>query len=607
MSQQLLFRPEAPRAGRPDWQPTAPPSLSGVSRLSLDTETTGLRWWRGDRIVSMSGCLPDGTTFFIPTGHASGNIPEERVKDWLVQEVRGKQLDFFNAPFDMNMVRTTFGVDLEAQGCTFHDVGHSAALLNDHRYKSDLDDIANEYLGYGKLPDPGRQYMAMLHACDVDRYARHDSMLVHELRLKMWPMLDREELQAVRQLEDECIPATAEMMWNGAPVDEELLDEWLARSEREYIQALWDLYKDLGFKANPKSTDDMRAIFDYCKLPYPTNTMPGKDFGKVTFEKMYLERVKHPTIRKVRRVVRLANLRSKFLIPYKAEARKNGGLLRYALHQLRSGDEGGDSGTISGRYSSTGYKKLDEGINIQQVGGKKLDHSLKEETDWPYKLRKLFRAGQGLFLSADADQIEYRWFSHYAEPKNVMAAYAKDPKTNFHKITQKDIEAYIEITYERTKDCNFAGLYGAGLPKFAWMIGLDKAAAKPLYQAYHAAVPEIRQLMNRCIAIVEKRGFVRTILKRRARFPFKDEAYKALNRVIQGSAADENKVKIVALRKAKTGLKLRFTVHDEICGDAPDQACADRVSEVLNTQILKTKVPLLWSVNVGPNWQECKK
>jgi DNA polymerase-1 len=98
------------------------------------------------------------------------------------------------------------------------------------------------------------------------------------------------------------------------------------------------------------------------------------------------------------------------------------------------------------------------------------------------------------------------------------------------------------------------------------------------------------------------------MMGRRARFPDREFTYKALNRVIQGSAADEMKLKLVELHRNRkeTGFKLRFTVHDEVNGDVPDKAAKDRVQAILNERLLPTRVPLLWSVATGANWLEAK-
>ena len=610
MIQQSLFMNEAPV--RSDWRPQELPSLANVDRLAGDTESSGLRWYGNDFMTGFSFCLPDGSTFYVPIRHAGGNIDEDKAKEWCRRELVGKQIDFFYAAYDLNVFHR-WGIDLEAQGCTFSDPGHWAALLDDHRRHSSLEAIAQEYLGHGKLPCPQIDHMAEVHAADVEEYARQDVSLLHDLRKKLWPMLDAQDLQRVRQLEDDCIPATAEMMRNGAPINEELLDQWLARSEREYVASLWDLHNDLGKLVNPKSHPDMLWIFKRLGLEPPTNDMPPRDrnpdWGKVTFSKRYLDKVDHPVMKKVRHTLRLASLRSKYLVPYKEELKKYGRLL-YSLNQLRSGgddEDYTDVGTISGRYSSSSFGKTGDGANIQQVAGKKFDHSTKEEDEWPYHIRLLFTPEKGLWCSADADQIEYRIFAHYAQPKRVMEAYAKDVHTNFHKITQELIEQHIAITYERTKDCNFAGLYLAGDEKFSWMIDIPYLEGRKLYAAYHEGVPEVQAFGKKCMQVARSRGYVKTVLGRRARFPDQQRLHAAINRVVQGSAADEMKTKIVALRKARTGMRLRFVVHDEFDGDVPNRECAEEVSRVLNEQILPMRVPLLWTVKTGPNWQECKK
>lgn len=593
----------------PSYTPPELPDLRDVKELVLDTETTGLRWWGDHRPIGLCVSTRDGKTWYIPWGHAGGNLDPDRVRNWCRDNLRDKHLTFFNAVFDVNMMRA-WGVNLEEQNNTVGDVALYAALLDDHRYQSSLDVLAQEELGESKIHDLDKSRMAEYHAAEVADYGQRDVYLTNKLLDAYWRRMDDEDLHRVRALEDECIYATAEMEWNGAPIDEEKLNLWLVQSQNDYVKCLLDLRDLCGVTVNPKSMPDLKFIFNKFEIAIPTNDMPGADFGKDTFKKEYLAKIDHPVVRVLRRAKRLASVRSKYLLPFKADVSRNG-VVRYALHQLRADKEGEEAGTISGRYSSSAHQKTGDGVNIQNIAGKKLQHSVKEETDWHYNVRELFIPESGLFLAGDADQIEYRWFAHLAQPPRVMEAYKKDPKTNFHREVHAMISQYREITYELTKDCNFAGLFGAGPDKFAFMLGMTTEAARPLYNTYHKSLPEARRIYRQAIALAQERGFVRTHLGRRARFPDSKFCSPALNRVIQGSAADENKTKLVLLRKTikalKLAFKLRFTVHDEVCGDVADADTARAVSEVLNTQILKTRVPLLWTVNVGPNWQQCKK
>jgi DNA polymerase I-like protein with 3'-5' exonuclease and polymerase domains len=133
--------------------------------------------------------------------------------------------------------------------------------------------------------------------------------------------------------------------------------------------------------------------------------------------------------------------------------------------------------------------------------------------------------------------------------------------------------------------------------------------ALEINEIYNREIPEVQPLMDLASEIAGNRGHIRTLLGRRARFPEKKKIHKALNRRIQGSAADINKIKLVEIHEARkeTGFLLRFTVHDEMDGDTPDRRCTIMVREILNRQSIKTPVPILWDVETGPNWAHTKE
>jgi DNA polymerase I-like protein with 3'-5' exonuclease and polymerase domains len=113
-------------------------------------------------------------------------------------------------------------------------------------------------------------------------------------------------------------------------------------------------------------------------------------------------------------------------------------------------------------------------------------------------------------------------------------------------------------------------------------------------------------LLRLASSTAEKRGFVRTITGRRARLT--GRFHSALNRIIQGGAADINKRVLVETykRRKELGLTMRLTVHDEVCADLHDEANKPAVERVLNTQYFDLKVPILWDAHTGPNWAACK-
>lgn len=597
LSQSRLYLEPRSASG---YTPPELPSLSGVNRVQLDTETTGLRWWDEHQMIGLAVRTPDGRSWYLPIRHKNGgNIPEEKFFAWARQELQGKLCEFLNAQFDLHMMYRD-GIDLEAQGCRVTDVGHQAALLDDWRRTFNLEDLSQDYLGEGKVQGLSAKQMAEYHPSEVDPYARQDVRLVGLLSDKFRPMIIEQELERVAALEDKVIFPVCEMERNCAPIDTGLLDRWCNETEQDLLACLSEVQATTDLWISPGSTTDIQMVFD--RLGLEPNAWT--ETGAPSFDDAALREYDHPVVKSIRRARRISSLRSKFLTKYQEETKSNR-LLRYALHQLRTGE----GGTVSGRFSSSGYRGAGGdrlGVNIQQV----MRVGAQKDTfgdNWI--VRQLFVPERGLWLSGDARQIEYRLFAHYANSEKLNEAYRKDPLTNFHELVQKLIsEVLATVTYKNAKDVNFAKLFGAGLKKIAAMLGLSLAEAKAFVDVYDSMFPEVPQLQKRAIKAAEERGFVKTFLGRRARFPQGQWSHKALNRVIQGGAADINKQKLVELHEARfeTGFVLRFTVHDEVDGDVPDEAAADKVRAILDRQSFDLRVPILWEVKTGANWRECK-
>src|SRR5689334_11828927 len=130
---------------RPRWRPSTPPDLTGIDTIQLDGEFTGLRWFAGDRPVGWAVGFGDQRVY-LPFGHqGGGNLDEETVKRWMRRELRGKRIENHTTAIDLHFARA-WGVDLAEQGNTFHDVSHSAALLDDTRFRVNLADLSREFL-----------------------------------------------------------------------------------------------------------------------------------------------------------------------------------------------------------------------------------------------------------------------------------------------------------------------------------------------------------------------------------------------------------------------------------------------------------------------------
>jgi DNA polymerase I-like protein with 3'-5' exonuclease and polymerase domains len=203
--------------------------------------------------------------------------------------------------------------------------------------------------------------------------------------------------------------------------------------------------------------------------------------------------------------------------------------------------------------------------------------------------------------------------------------YQKDARTDFHQMAA-DI---VGVPRKQAKDINLGLFYGMGKNKLANTLGLELDEAKGLFKEYHAKVPFVNQLAEFATNRSSQKGSIRTLLGRRCRFdkwePAKygswkpmthEEAfaehgpairraftYKALNKLIQGSAADQTKAAMVALYKE--GILPMIQVHDELDISVEDEKQQQKIKEVMETCV-DLEVPSIVDVEVGNNWGEIK-
>lgn len=197
------------------------------------------------------------------------------------------------------------------------------------------------------------------------------------------------------------------------------------------------------------------------------------------------------------------------------------------------------------------------------------------------------------FVVCDFDSIEVRILAYYLNDERYrqMIEEGLDPHAWMStKIAAAGIEPWAAIGYEledfikgskgekaRTdaKNVLFAIVYGAGAPRVADMLGIDKQQAKELIAAIKAALPGYLALAGyrgRIRRKVETTGFV-TTLKGRKQPVNKDKSYVGLNALIQGSAADIMKLAVTAVAEATDtfGAYPVLFVHDEIVVETPTE------------------------------------
>jgi len=229
-------------------------------------------------------------------------------------------------------------------------------------------------------------------------------------------------------------------------------------------------------------------------------------------------------------------------------------------------------------------------------------------------VREVFVPDDGFFWGkADASQIEFRLFADFANARRIVEAYRKNPWEDFH----VQVANVMDVGRKKGKGLNFGMIYCMGRDKLARQLGVPQDEADALYDKYNEMFPEVRPLIHLAIEKAKERGYVVTRLGRKARFNESNmhRVHSALNRVIQGTAADIMKLKMREVYRNRKFLqihKMRLTVHDELdCDFEYPEHVHGKFAELLNTPTpevpMRTTIPILWETKHGPNWAHLSK
>ena len=625
--------------------PTNFPDLSGAKRISIDLETydpgieagLGTGALRGGHIAGIAVGTDDGFREYYPVGHQQGeNLDFEKIKPWFIEQFGHTHQEKVgaNIMYDLEYLAVA-GIPVAGR-CL--DVQIAEPLLDENSPSYSLESIARKYLGEGKDSDGMHSWLASHFGGKSDRknqakniwrapydvvrsYAISDIDLPLRIIELQIAELHKQELYELFLMESDLIPMMLAMKLRGVKVD-------IPRAQRVYDELTTQIQTNQGIlgMVNVNASRSLASLWDSLGLSYTRTAKTGAP----SFTKETLAACSHPMARVVEKIKKDTKLRDTFIKNSVMESQIKG-RIHCQFNQLRSDEYG----TVSGRFSSSNP-------NLQQIPAKgegtKLIRTLfvpdDDNSDW---------------VSIDYSQIEYRCFAHYSEDEDILRAY-EDPKTDFHQAVSDMLGGTLDRKI--TKTFNFGILYGAGFKKIATMLRtnmthdqcehlledlgevVDPAKFKrsvdyinrrepftpDLYdqtawrvlEVYDEKFPAAKKLMNKVSEIAKGRGYIYTILQRRRRFEKGESVHKALNALLQGSAADIMKKGMVDVWKSGVcdvlGAPL-LTVHDELDWSVPrTPECQEAIQEVnrLMKCAIALRVPIETDVESGPNWGEVK-
>lgn len=222
-------------------------------------------------------------------------------------------------------------------------------------------------------------------------------------------------------------------------------------------------------------------------------------------------------------------------------------------------------------------------------------------------------------------QQEPRILTHFAYLARCPGAfeairrYRDDPLVDNHQMMAE----LTGLPRKRAKDIYLGLCYSMGGAKLAESLGLPtkfittrsgrkiKVAgdkAQGILDTFNQRAPFIKAVARQCEETARSRGYIRTLLGRHCHFPQDsagnyDWTHKALNRLIQGSAADQTKKAMVECDRA--GFALQLQVHDELDLTVESVKEAQGMAEIMR-DCVRLELPMRVDVETGPSWGEIK-
>jgi|TARA_B100000085_G_scaffold244339_1_gene236762 DNA polymerase I-like protein with 3'-5' exonuclease and polymerase domains len=603
-----------------EWnEPEEYPDLRKYDEIAIDLETrdpdlkskgSGSIIGNGE-VVGIAVAVP-GRKFYFPIAHGSGpNMDRKRTLNWF-QDVLDSDATkiFHNAMYDVCWIKS-MGLGINGQ---IVDTMIAASLIDENRYRFDLNSLSWDYLGYGKNEtalneeaksrglDP-KADMWQLPAMYVGSYAEKDA----ELTLELWQIFKKEllhqDVESIFELETDLFPCLVDMRFLGVRVDVERahkLKQALTVQEGNLLQ---QIKIETGVDVQLMAARSVAKVFDKLGLPYERTAKSQAP----SFTKNFISNHEHPVVRMIAQAREVNKAHTTFIDTIIKHEHK--GRIHADINQIRS-DNGG---TVTGRFSYSNP-------NLQQLPAR--------NKDLGPMIRSIFIPEEGHTWGCfDYSQQEPRLVVHYAalhkfpSVNEVIDNYENDTSTDFHQV----VADMAKIPRSQAKVINLGLFYGMGKAKLQAELGVSKDKAAELFDQYHAKVPFVKQLMNSASNRAQERGQIRTLLGRLCRFHLwepnqfgmhkalpHEEAlqehgpgirraytYKALNKLIQGSAADMTKKAMLDLYKK--GIVAHIQIHDELCVSVRDDEHAREIVEVMENAVT-LEVPNKVDYEKGKTW-----
>jgi len=514
--------------------------------IAVDTESTGLNVASKEDIcigVSVAAVVDNApVSHYFPINHKVGeNVTKFTLGALKLILEKASTLLFVNAQFDILSLET---IDIHVYQNSFVDIPTMAHLINENKpYNKGLDSLAQYYLkDPGKIKDPEldkekKTGWPNTTWQQIWSYAQKDAELTWRLYEILRNMSEWRDLPAeIWPHKQDLIRVLLSMKRHGVRINTELAQKYVQLGDERMAQ----IEKELGI--NPASPKQMKKLL-IDELGLPVMKQSAKT-GAPSFDKeamlaydSMLELLENPVAKRIKEFRGWQKAVSASYRPYLDLVDMDGRLrCSYRLH-----------GTATGRLSCAEP-------NLQQI-------PKTSDKEWNGKVKECFIAEDGyVLLNADFSQLELRLATAYAGEEELKKVF-NEGRDIFTEMSEQ-----LGMSRHDTKTLVYSMQYGAGEQRLMNAFGVSKEEAKQIRQKYFATYPNFRRFNERCTAKVEQDGYIKIWTGRKRRFENRNEAYKAMNSVIQGGAADiVERIMVRCFKELESPeCRMLLQVHDSI-------------------------------------------
>ena len=619
-----------------EWiSPESFPDLKDHKYIAIDLETrdpdlksrgSGSIIGNGE-IVGISVAV-EGWSGYYSFGHAEGNFfDKEVVMRWIKEVCALPNVKLFhNAMYDVCWLRA-YGVKINGH---IVDTMVMASLIDENRFHYSLNSLSIDYLGQVKDETAlraaaeragvdAKAEMWKLPAMYVGLYAEKDAELTLSLFKKLSVEIKKQDLTKVFDLETQLFPCLIDMKFKGVRVDVQKAHTIKQKLAAQEESLLLEVKKETGIEPQIWAARSIARVFEKLKLSFDKTEKTGAP----SFTKNFLQEHKHPIVNKIAKAREINKAHTTFIDTIIKHQHK--GRIHADINPIR-GDSGG---TVTGRFSYSNP-------NLQQIPA-------RNKQIGPM-IRSLFIPEDGHKWGCfDYSQQEPRLVVHYAATKfkgdeevTEIVNRFQNNSIDFH----QTVADMANISRTQAKTINLGLFYGMGKAKLQAELGIStKDEATKLFNKYHDSVPFVKDLSDAISRDGAAFGYIKTFGGRRCRFnkweiaewsagkftppmskPDAEAAYfdkypeatkanirraytyKALNKLIQGSAADMTKQSMLDLYKE--GIVPHIQVHDEL--DISIEKGSNQHKKIIEIMenAVKLKIPNKVDYESGNNWGE---